>query len=515
MSRHILIRLIEEQTVESVLKRRSHAQEAIRALQTLLHELGFERELNWQQHGADGDYGHSTAEAVRVLATRNGLAGDGELVTAVIADALIKRYDSLDEMRQLYEQVRDNTVEQSCYRGSTDTIAVAALQTLLHDAGFAAELNWHTHGADGDYSGATVRAVRAFAAQQGIPSDGTRVSRLMAQRLLTRLEPFYGSGWAAIEGETESTTGSEPGTGAQTLRIRTVISGTKTHVAVSDGTTEKVFGKFKLGLYTAGNQRPLDFINSHTASLRTLGLTQSAINVMVSVAENEGNLDAINTWDNAFLSFGMFQWTAGPGNGKGELPALVHKVKKTALEDYETYYGRHGLDVIDTSETSGYFTLNGRRLETPSAKEQLRTPAWAFYFWLSGQSATVQAVEIEHALSRLRTFYTTDRYRVGSAYVSDLITSEYGVALILDHHVNRPAYVKDCLEAALSQTGLRDPHTWGTAEERRLIAAYLTIRQTYGTSPMTDAAKRASVTKKYLDNGTISDERGSFAHPFS
>lgn len=512
MSRNILVRLIEERTVESVLKRRSHAQEAIRALQTILHELGFDQELNWQQYGADGDYGRGTTEAVHAFATRNGLAGDGEVVTSAIANTLITRYDSLDEMRLLARQVRDHTVEQSYYRGSPDTVAVAALQTLLHDAGFAAELNWATYGADGDYGGSTVRAVRAFAAQQGIPSDGTKLSRALAQRLLARLEPFYGSGWATVEGETETT---EPGTGAQALRIRTITSGTRTQVAVSNGATEKVFGKFKLGLYTAGNQRPLDFINTHTASLRTLGLTQSAINVMVSVADNEGNLDAINTWDNAFLSFGMFQWTAGTGNGKGELPALVLKIKKTALEEYEAYFGRHGLDVVDTNDTSGYFTLNGRRLDTSTAKEQLRTPAWAFYFWLSGQSVTVQAIEIEHALSRLRTFYTADHYRVGPAYVSDLITSEYGVALILDHHVNRPAYVKGCLEQALSQTGLRNPHTWGTAEERRLLAAYLTIRQTYGDSPMTDAAKRANVTKTYLDHGTISDARGSFVSPFA
>ena len=43
-----------------------------------------------------------------------------------------------------------------------------------------------------------------------------------------------------------------------------------------------------------------------------------------------------------------------------------------------------------------------------------------------------------------------------------------------------------------------------------LIDAYLGIRVTYGQSPMTDAEKRARVTKKYLANGIISDRRGSF-----
>jgi hypothetical protein len=41
---------------------------------------------------------------------------------------------------------------------------------------------------------------------------------------------------------------------------------------------------------------------------------------------------------------------------------------------------------------------------------------------------------------------------------------------------------------------------------------YLRIRETHGRYPMTDAEKRAKVTKKYLESGTISDERGSFVY---
>ena len=108
-------------------------------------------------------------------------------------------------------------------------------------------------------------------------------------------------------------------------------------------------------------------------------------------------------------------------------------------------------------------------------------------------------------------FYSTERYKVDNTHlVSELVTSEYGVGLILDNHVNRPAYVKACLAKALAQTGLHNPGEWGTEEERTLIDAYLKIRVTYGQSPMTDAEKRARVTKKYLTDGTISDRRGSF-----
>ena len=61
--------------------------------------------------------------------------------------------------------------------------------------------------------------------------------------------------------------------------------------------------------------------------LRALGVTTSEVNLMIAVAENEGRLDAINTWDNAFLSFGMFQWTLGTGGNQGELPALLRRLQ--------------------------------------------------------------------------------------------------------------------------------------------------------------------------------------------
>ena len=222
---------------------------------------------------------------------------------------------------------------------------------------------------------------------------------------------------------------------------------------------------------------------------------------MIAVAENEGNLDAINTWDNAFLSFGLFQWTAGQGSAKGELPALLARIKAEDRDLFDKYCGQHGLDVVGVTPgpVYGYFSLRGTTIKTPATKEQLRQAPWAFYFWLAGQDPAVQAMEIKHALGRLDQFYSTERYKVDNKHrVSELVTSEYGVGLILDNHVNRPAYVKACLAKALAQTGLRNPGEWGTEEERTLIDAYLKIRVTYGKSPMTDAEKRARVTKKYL-----------------
>jgi peptidoglycan hydrolase-like protein with peptidoglycan-binding domain len=503
--RETIQKLIDDHSVESVLRRRSDAGGAVRALQTILFELGFEDELKWQKYGADGDYGGSTTGAVKAFAGRNGLTGDGQAVTEAVAGKLIARYDTLDDLRHLHNAVAGGKVEQLFYRGSPHATAVVALQTLLNELGFGEELNWAKYGADGKYGGGTTRTLKAFAGQAGIQSDGRRCSVELARKIIDRLQGYFGAKWAKDAAPIERRSGD--------FTIRESVEGGKARVYVSlAGRDQARFTKYKSGLYAVGNQKPLDFINAARSSLNDLGLTDSAINIMVAVSENEGNLDAVNTWDNAFMTFGMFQWTAGTGGDPGELPALVKKIKDTDDAVFRKYYGQYGLDIVNTGKVTGYFTINGKKIATAADKEPLRTHECAYYFWLSGRDPVVQSVEIEHALSRLATFYRSNAYRVKGYHIADLVTSEYGVGLLLDNHVNRPAYVKPCLEKAMDRTRLSDPDGWGSEEEGKLIDAYLEIRETHGRYPMTHARKRAEVTRKYLVSGTISDERDSFVY---
>jgi hypothetical protein len=294
------------------------------------------------------------------------------------------------------------------------------------------------------------------------------------------------------------------------LTLREVTEKNQPRLYISDSTTECRFTKFKKGVYVYGQQRPLDFIQSNKSSLAGLGLTDSLINVMAAVSENEGNLDAINTWDNSFMTFGMFQWTIGAGSNKGELPALLKKIKINDPEVFDRYFGRYGLDIADADDIYGYFSIDGKTMADTEAKEALRSNRWAFYFWKSAQDPMVQSIQIQHAASRLNTFYRSNHYKIDDYFIADLITSEYGTGLILDNHVNRPGYVAPCLKVAMERSGLNKPHAWGTDQELHLINAYLDIRNSYGKSPMTDAAKRAAVTHQFLKNGLISAERGSF-----
>lgn len=511
--RETLQQLVDRDTVTTTLRQNSTARHAISALQTLLHWLGFNTQLRWEEFGADGDYGPATIAAVAEFARRNGNTANGARVTDVLADLILQRYDSLEELKQLADDVAKKRVERNYKVGGGDQIRIAALQTLLNDLGYGEQLNWKRWGADGSYGRLTKKAVAAFADEERLDGDGSILTRPQAMRITAELGPRYGDHWHDLEHETAPAPGS--------LMVKSVTgNGNRQFLDISDGFRRKKFQKFRLGLFSVGNQKPLSFVQSNGAALRKIGVTQSELNVMIAVAENEGNLDAINTWDNSFLSFGLFQWTAGPSASRGELPALLARIKNEDRDLFNKYCGQHGLDVTDiqpsdwqtsvTGPITGRFTLRGQTIRSAETKAQLREAAWAFYFWRAGQDPSIQAMEVKHALGRLAQFYSTDRYKVGNHQVSDLITSEYGVGLILDNHVNRPAYVKQVLAKALTQTALPNPATWGTAEERQLIAAYLDIRISHGRSPMTNAAKRARVTKKYLDNGTISDRRGSF-----
>jgi peptidoglycan hydrolase-like protein with peptidoglycan-binding domain len=493
--------LLAQDATARVLAAGSSASGAITVLRSGLVELGFRRAGTGRRMDPHGVYGAATTEAVRQFAQRNGLRSNGTRITAALARRLLHRHGFLDDLRHLQGAVDSPAVLRKLYRGSADKVHIAVLQEILNELGYGAQLKWARYGADGVYGRGTTAAVKAFSADEGIASDGERVTHDMAASALQRLVPHYGDHWRQ---ETRPVT-------VQRLSVKR----SNARITVSDGERSKTFRIYRRGVYTNGTQKPGRFIEGNPDLLVGVGLTPSSLKVMLAVSANEGNLDAINTWDDAFFTFGMFQWTVGQRSAAGELPALIKKLKEREPGVFERYFLRHGLDVSnDTGAVTGRFTLNGTKIRTPEQKEQLRTAAWAFRFWKAGQDPSMQTVEVAHALSRLGTFYRSRNHQVAGHDIADIITSEFGVALILDNHVNRPAYVRPCLEAAVKKCEIEAaPGSWTTADERRVIDAYLTIRERYGRSPMTDARKRGQNTRRALARGVISGERGSFRMP--
>jgi len=265
------------------------------------------------------------------------------------------------------------------------------------------------------------------------------------------------------------------------------------------------------GLYRLGLHDPENYIANHRVKLQEVNLTDSEMNVIFATSENEGNLDAVNTWDNQFLSFGMFQWTAGGAGKPGELPALLKIIKDSHPDNFQHYWGQFGLDVIDVGDKTGWFSYRGKKLVSAADKSMLREHIWAYRFARAGADIEVQAAQIRHAVNRIKQFYYVNSSKLNGYSLADLITSEYGVALLLDNHVNRPGYVYGSMAAALDRSNLSAEELFrgGNEEEQLVIKNYLDVRETYGKHPMTDARQRASVTRGYVVDGIISASRGS------
>lgn len=273
--------------------------------------------------------------------------------------------------------------------------------------------------------------------------------------------------------------------------------------------------RHKRGLFTAGTTGIRDFVRANPGMFD--GVSSSSLRVMEAVSDNEGKLEAINTWDSAFLSFGIFQWTVGTGRGRGELGALLARLKEEHGATFRHYFGQHGLDTVRLRTgppskpgivPTSYLSLHGQELTSPDQKEQLRTPEWAYRFWLAGLDNNVRAVQIRQAISRVMTFYRSPRHRIGDHAIADYVSSECGVALLLDQHVNRPGHVPSTLAKAVEQIDApQDPDTWNSQHEIDLLERYIELR---ANTSMTESDKRAQPIFDAVATGIISDERGSY-----
>jgi len=277
-------------------------------------------------------------------------------------------------------------------------------------------------------------------------------------------------------------------------------------------TTEKIFlgTLFKKGLSRIGSFNTEHFINDNAALLATLKLSSSEINTLLATSQNEGNLDSINTWDNSYLSWGMFQWTMGQLTDAGELAALLKLIRDKQPSAFKTYFGDFGIDIAPTTgDVTGFITLNNVVQNTDTRKTAFRNNNWALRFALAGKEPAICAVQVLHAINRFNRFYFVKDADFGGLSINDMLSSEYAASLLLDQHVNRPGHVKTVVASALSQSGITPQQMAnGTdADELKVINKYLAIRR---TTSMTNSDTRAKVVQHFLDKGLIKATKKSF-----
>ncbi|MEO1627896.1 MAG: M15 family metallopeptidase [Bacteroidota bacterium] len=170
----ILDTLIRKGTLSEVLHLGATPGEEIKEFKQLLFELGFSGVQDAATRQITGSYDSHTAQAVRIFCLRNHLQGDGTEVDTTIAKCINHRYASLSALLQLQSDLDKGLIAQKYYRGSPDTKAVSALQTLLADLGLGNLMGLDQNDTHGIYGDGTVAAVEAYMRRKKIdPSSPT------------------------------------------------------------------------------------------------------------------------------------------------------------------------------------------------------------------------------------------------------------------------------------------------------------------------------------------------------
>src|SRR5207247_1830800 len=102
------------------------------------------------------------------------------------------------------------------------------------------------------------------------------------------------------------------------------------------------------------------------------------------VVHNEARVfEALNGWDDSFLSVGLFQWTLGNSKDPAELAGVCSTL---TAADFTRLLGKWGLETtgvtgaLNTAVMSGQFKLDGTVL-SQDVKEEFRGFRWAYRFY--------------------------------------------------------------------------------------------------------------------------------------
>jgi hypothetical protein len=248
----------------------------------------------------------------------------------------------------------------------------------------------------------------------------------------------------------------------------------------------------------------LDGFSEWDSMIKDGKLTTEDKEILIMMSSNEGNLDAIQSYDSEILTAGAMQKTVN-STGKGELYDQFKRFKdnypekwrglmedcKWSLDDSKgvVYDGASGA-ALKTKIRDGFTaTTYGKVVVCPPLEPIVNLV----------KDSDFQRQQVQDFITRLKNQVlplTPDGY---SHKLSEYLKSKLGKATALDHHVNRPGYVAEDFGASLdtfykkNPKVSKDPGEWGTNH-----ATYETeILEDYGkTRRGTDMAGRYKKLKE-------------------
>jgi hypothetical protein len=312
-----------------------------------------------------------------------------------------------------------------------------------------------------------------------------------------------------------------------------------------------------------------ELLPEHLTGTPLAGLSaaaRSTFKVVRAVSEVEclGYFDAVNAYDNAFVSLGPCHWTWPIANtagatttDPGELPAYLAYLREVDTAAYQSAVGRFGptpskvwggtgAALFDTGsrkyQARVALPAEGGGTTVPTAEADLdyfRTWHWFYRFQMAGRTIGGFRRRMWHmARVRVRDILAVPMDLVAPGRtIGQVFTSELAVALLTRWHVRFPGYIiangqaGSRVRAALTQAQASTPPLdwsgapvgWGEAHEARLIAALRAIGGNEGGGlpttleqivswPAWAAGGTANPRRYALDPniGQLSRGRGSF-----
>ncbi|QRK11159.1 hypothetical protein JQX13_14435 [Archangium violaceum] len=211
-----------------------------------------------------------------------------------------------------------------------------------------------------------------------------------------------------------------------------------------------------------GGQNLYELLVKGEAASHVPSLAADMKSVWASLWRSEGALSGVNTWDSSFLSFGPFQQTIGRDDEKGELSGALDYVKnhESGKELFKKYFQDHGFDVANVSGPQGMRTgqavVDGKVLKTAADKELLREFIWAYRFVKAMRDPAFSKLFLEAGFKRLQLLRNLEHdFGNGQKFkLSQIHKSELAQALLLDAHINRPAFLSKADAPAALGEGL-------------------------------------------------------------
>lgn len=256
---------------------------------------------------------------------------------------------------------------------------------------------------------------------------------------------------------------------------------------------------------TTGDSR--EIVNQRLAES---GISSDRQKILGAISEREGTFSKVNTWDTGRVSWGFTQWTLGK-SGNGSLADFMRHAKKKDPALFRDQFQKHGIDV--DKKGSVLTRPDGAVLRGVEAAEAMRSdPKLAGVFMAAGANADMQQLQIQYANdgkitgTRAHKVTATGKDKEGAVAkgtlrVGDVVTSEYGNAVLADLSVNAGSghrVAAAAIQRYVEAKGVdpTEPASWAKDGEKAVIAA------------LEQASRKERV--KHMKEEGFSREPGSF-----